>query len=135
MKVEIPNESTVKEWVRKAVHKELANIEKRVREMLAEVQNTVNQAGAPASDDLNILELANLSTRTFNALTCANIETVGQLCAKTEDQLCRLRNFGKFSLMEVKRELQYRGRELGDRPTQSPAEPRPSTEQPRQSSQ
>jgi len=41
------------------------------------------------------------SVRTFNCLKKENIDTVGELLERTEDDLLNIRNFGKRSLEEV----------------------------------
>ena len=41
------------------------------------------------------------------------IQTVGELCAKTEDQLLEIRNFGKTSLKEIHKKLGERSLSLG----------------------
>lgn len=50
-----------------------------------------------------------LSVRASNCLLSANISTVGELAAKDEADLLRLRSFGKTSLREVKRKLADHG--------------------------
>lgn len=42
-----------------------------------------------------------LTVRALNCLKCANIETIGDLCAKSELDLMKQRNFGKKSLVEL----------------------------------
>jgi DNA-directed RNA polymerase subunit alpha len=47
----------------------------------------------------------NLSVRSGNCLQAENIETIGDLLEKSEDELMQLRNFGRTSLNEVKEKL------------------------------
>ena len=47
------------------------------------------------------IEELGLSTRSENCLHCAGIETIGQLAAKTENELKLIRNFGQKCLAEV----------------------------------
>lgn len=47
----------------------------------------------------------NLSVRSGNCLTAANINTIGELLAMDEGALLKLRSFGKTSMREVKRKL------------------------------
>jgi DNA-directed RNA polymerase subunit alpha len=47
----------------------------------------------------------NLSVRSGNCLTAANINTIGELLAQDESALLKLRSFGKTSMREVKRKL------------------------------
>ena len=54
-----------------------------------------------------------LSVRCSNCLAASKIEFVKELVEKTENQLLRLRNFGKKSLDEVKKVLDNYGLKLG----------------------
>ena len=47
----------------------------------------------------------NLSVRSGNCLTAANVNTIGELLAMDESALLKLRSFGKTSMREVKRKL------------------------------
>ncbi len=51
------------------------------------------------------IEQLDLSVRTFNLLKANEIQTVGQLLQKREDELLAMRNFGRTSLDEVKVKL------------------------------
>ena len=53
---------------------------------------------------MSIVEL-DLSVRASNCLETAKIATVGDLIAKTEEQLLAIKNFGKTTLKEVKKKL------------------------------
>jgi DNA-directed RNA polymerase subunit alpha len=67
-----------------------------------------------------------LSVRASNCLESARIETVGQLVQMTEQDLLKLRSFGRTSLREVKRKLEDLNLNLGmDMPEgfQQPAPP------------
>lgn len=55
------------------------------------------------------IEELDLSVRSFNCLKRARINTVEELCEKTEDDMMKVRNLGKRSLDEVRDKL----RELG----------------------
>jgi len=54
-----------------------------------------------------------LSVRASNCLESAKIHTVGELAKMTENDLLKVRSFGKTSLREVKRKLQELGLSLG----------------------
>ena len=54
-----------------------------------------------------------LSVRASNCLESAKINTVADLVSKTENELLKVRSFGKTSLREVKRKLSEMGMELG----------------------
>lgn len=54
-----------------------------------------------------------LSVRASNCLESAKIHTVGELVKLTENDLLKVRSFGKTSLREVKRKLQDIGLSLG----------------------
>jgi DNA-directed RNA polymerase subunit alpha len=72
----------------------------------------VIQAGA-ASPDLDIaIEDLDLSERPRNCLKRAQVNTIGELLQKTEDDLLNITNFGQKSLDEVKQKLDERGLSL-----------------------
>ncbi len=58
--------------------------------------------------DMPIEELE-LSVRSYNCLKRANINTIGDLLLKTEDEMIKVRNLGKKSLDEVIQKLQSLG--------------------------
>jgi DNA-directed RNA polymerase subunit alpha len=74
-----------------------------------------------ASDDANGLsDILNtpvdeleLSVRSSNCLKNGSIRTIGELIAKSEDELSKVRNFGKKSLLEIKEKLKEWGLSLG----------------------
>ena len=53
-----------------------------------------------------------LSVRSFNCLKRAGINTVAELCKKTEEDLMKSRNLGKKSIVEIIEKLQSRGLSL-----------------------
>jgi DNA-directed RNA polymerase subunit alpha len=68
-------------------------------------------AGGEGSDDLRrklALPVASLdlSVRAGNALEAEGIQTVGELVGRTEEQLLKLKNFGRTSIKEVEKKLQ-----------------------------
>jgi len=65
---------------------------------------------ASGSPDLDLpIEDLDLSERPRNCLKRAQINTVGELLTKTEDDLLNITNFGQKSLDEVKQKLDERG--------------------------
>jgi DNA-directed RNA polymerase subunit alpha len=67
-----------------------------------------------------------LSVRAGNCLEAENIDTIGDLVQKSEEELLQLRNFGRTSLTEVKEKLSELGLRLkGDDGTSSPPEEEP----------
>ncbi len=58
------------------------------------------------------VETLNLSVRSFNCLKRAGISKVSELLDLTEDEIMKMRNFGKKSLDEIKQVLQERGLSL-----------------------
>ncbi|MSO79298.1 MAG: DNA-directed RNA polymerase subunit alpha [Acidimicrobiia bacterium] len=63
-----------------------------------------------ASPDLELpIEELDLSERPRNCLKRARVDTIGQLVAKTEDDLLAITNFGSKSLDEVLQKLDERG--------------------------
>jgi len=66
-------------------------------------------ATAPASEWDVPVETLNLSVRSFNCLKRAGISKVSELLDMTEDEIIKMRNFGKKSLDEIKQVLEERG--------------------------
>ena len=67
-------------------------------------------AGSP---DLELpIEDLDLSERPRNCLKRAQVNTIGELLQKTEDDLLAITNFGQKSLDEVKAKLDERGLQL-----------------------
>ena len=62
--------------------------------------------------DMPLADL-DLSVRASNCLESARIDTVAQLVTQTEQELLKLRSFGRTSLREVRRKLQDIGLDLG----------------------
>ena len=69
-------------------------------------------ATAPASEWDVPVETLNLSVRSFNCLKRAGISKVSELLDMTEDEIIKMRNFGKKSLDEIKDVLNERGLSL-----------------------
>jgi len=70
-------------------------------------------AGAAGSPDLDLpIEDLDLSERPRNCLKRAQINTVGELLLKNEEDLLNITNFGQKSLDEVKQKLDERGLSL-----------------------
>jgi DNA-directed RNA polymerase subunit alpha len=66
-----------------------------------------------SSPDLDLLiEDLDLSERPRNCLKRAQVNTVGELLTKTEDDLLNITNFGQKSLDEVIEKLDERGLKL-----------------------
>lgn len=84
----------------------IAGIDDEVQGLvLGEVASTAN-----TSPDLELpIEDLDLSERPRNCLKRAQINTVGELLTKTEDDLLNITNFGQKSLDEVKQKLDERG--------------------------
>lgn len=55
------------------------------------------------------IEEMELSVRSYNCLKRAGISTVGELCAKTQDEMMKVRNLGRKSLDEVVEKLSEMG--------------------------
>ena len=58
------------------------------------------------------IEDLNLSVRSYNCLKRANINTVGELTQKTEEEMMKVRNLGRKSLKEVVQKLREIGLDL-----------------------
>jgi len=59
------------------------------------------------------VEELELSVRAYNCLKNANIQTIGELIQKSEQEMLRTKNFGRKSLNEIKEILQNMGLSLG----------------------
>lgn len=59
-----------------------------------------------------MIEDLDLSVRSYNCLKRAGINTVAELCAKTDAEMIKVRNLGKKSLEEVKQKLEALGLSL-----------------------
>lgn len=79
------------------------------------------QIFVPDDDDQSVkvkemtIEDLDLSVRSYNCLKRAEINTVADLTAKTEDEMIKVRNLGRKSLEEVKKKLQELGLQLADK--------------------
>jgi DNA-directed RNA polymerase subunit alpha len=60
------------------------------------------------------IEELDLSVRSYNCLRRAGIDTVAELCSRTEDEMMKVRNLGRKSLEEVVEKLT--SLEMGLRP-------------------
>ena len=69
-----------------------------------EVVKVENEVAPNKMADMPIEELE-LSVRSYNCLKRANINTIGELMLKTEDEMIKVRNLGKKSLDEVTQKL------------------------------
>ena len=61
------------------------------------------------------VEELELSVRSYNCLKNANIQTIGELIQKSEQEMLRTKNFGRKSLNEIKEILTNMGLSLGMR--------------------
>ena len=82
------------------------------------------------NDNLNrSVEELELSVRSYNCLKNANIQTIGELIQKTENDMLKTKNFGRKSLNEIKEILTSMGLSLGMRLDQpGNATPGPTTQ-------
>ena len=75
-------------------------------------QEETPPAVAPASEWDVPVETLNLSVRSFNCLKRAGISKVSELLDMSEDEIIKMRNFGKKSLDEIKAVLEERSLSL-----------------------
>jgi DNA-directed RNA polymerase subunit alpha len=61
------------------------------------------------------VEELELSVRSYNCLKNANIQTIGELIQKSENEMLKTKNFGRKSLNEIKEILAHMGLSLGMR--------------------
>ncbi len=82
-------------------------------EQVSDVEIMVNRVEDEKDKILDIsIEELDLSVRSYNCLKRANINTVGELVMKTEDDMMKVRNLGKKSLEEVDEKLSSLGLSL-----------------------
>lgn len=76
-----------------------------------DVDELALEEAVPPEDDgtSRPIEVLNLSMRTTNALRRANITTIGQVLAMSDNDLLHLRNFGTKSLVELREVLEAHG--------------------------
>ena len=83
----------------------------------AEASETASAQGSGDDEMKELLsqsvEMIELSSRAANCLKVANIQTIGELVAKTEEDLLSVKNFGQKSLDEIKEKLEEMGLALG----------------------
>jgi len=61
---------------------------------------------------MNVDELE-LSVRSHNCLTAANIKSIGDLVRRDEQEMLKFRNFGRKSLTELNKILEEKGLHFG----------------------
>ena len=80
------------------------------------ISNTTTVVEKPEDRKDKVLEMTieelDLSVRSFNCLKRANINTVGDLISKTEEEMIKVRNLGRKSLEEVVHKLAMMGLSL-----------------------
>ena len=59
------------------------------------------------------IEDLNLSVRAYNCLKSANINSIGELVARDEQDLLKFRNFGKKSLTELNEVIEEKNLQFG----------------------
>jgi len=77
-------------------------------ELIAASNVAINANGKVAADEI-VLEELRFPTRTINALKKAGIKTLGDLAAKSEDDLLKIRNLGEKSIREILALLEEEG--------------------------
>jgi len=77
-----------------------------------EIEENTDRDALMAKLVLKINEIE-LSVRSTNCLSGANIETIGELVVMPESEMLKFRNFGKKSLNEIKAKLEEMGLSLG----------------------
>jgi len=77
-----------------------------------EIETNTDKDALMAKLALKINEIE-LSVRSTNCLSGANIETIGELVIMPESEMLKFRNFGKKSLNEIKNKLEEMGLSLG----------------------
>ncbi len=81
-------------------------------------EETVAVQAGPSSEELQKkldlpISALDLSVRAYNCLEAENIRTLHDLVSRSEEEMLKVRNFGKTSLVEIKQKLENFGLELG----------------------
>lgn len=79
----------------------------------AEPAEPIKPTETPLSCAYNTHNPDDLAVRPYNCLMRAGIKTVEQLCAKTHEDLMRVRNMGNKSLNDIDRYLAAKGLAIG----------------------
>ncbi|MDA8195512.1 MAG: DNA-directed RNA polymerase subunit alpha [Thermaerobacter sp.] len=120
---------TVEVWTNGSLTPE-ESISAGARKLAAHMRLFMNLTDEVSGDDIGIereedkrdrllempIEELDLSVRSFNCLKRAGINTVGELTAKSDDDMMKVRNLGKKSLEEVREKLVNLG--LGLKPSE-----------------
>lgn len=80
--------------------------EKQIEKVLENEKESEDEINRKMAIPVSELDL---SVRASNCLEYANIKTVGDLVTKEEDELLELKNFGKTTLIEIKKKLNQLG--------------------------
>jgi len=82
----------------------------------AESADAVEGDGEAGGDPANPIETLNLSVRSYNSLRREGIHTVGNLAAKTPEELLAIDHIGPASVEEIRQKLADQGLTLSDSP-------------------
>ncbi len=88
------------------------NFEEVPEAVVSEVDTNVERLNEHLNRAVEELEL---SVRSYNCLKNAQIQTIGELVMKSEQEMLKTKNFGRKSLNEIKAILQTMGLGLGMR--------------------
>mgnify|MGYP003466326741 CR=1 FL=1 len=84
-----------------------------LNEYIKEKEFMIQKEEKPVNIKLDLkIEDLDLSVRSYNCLKRANINTVGELISKTDEEMMKVRNLGRKSLKEVIQKLNEIGLEL-----------------------
>lgn len=83
--------------------KQIEKVDEKIDEKVDDSADEIKKKMAMPISELD------LSVRATNCLEYANIKTLNELIAKEEDELLELKNFGKTTLVEIKKKLNQLG--------------------------
>ena len=89
-----------------AVEEQRSAVKQEVYDQLMNTTGSSDETLARAVNELN------LSVRARKALALLNIQSIGDLCLRTEAELMGVKNFGMTSLVEIKEKLTEAGLSL-----------------------
>jgi DNA-directed RNA polymerase alpha subunit len=79
---------------------------------LPKISSLLNARRLKNSEDISAAHP--LSVRAQNVLSGAGIDTIGKLCSKTAQEICKYRGSGPRTVLELEFALSRNGRRLGD---------------------
>lgn len=111
MNIDIPNEETVKQWIREEVSEQCLIIARQIKIELNKIGFPSTVGEVPGNAPISNLPL---QSSTISKLKCLNITTIDDLARTTEAKIDSIRGSGVKTVAEVRLALASIGRQLGE---------------------